>query len=80
MGIAELTAFFGWMTVINLSIIAFTGIFLVFFINVVSPIHQKMFELSDVEIKKAYFKYLANYKMLFITFNLVPYIALKFML
>ena len=45
----------------------------------VSNIHSKMFGLDSKDVLKAYFHYLANYKIAIIIFNLVPYFALKLM-
>jgi len=42
-----------------------------------SIIHARMFNLNDTDISRAYFQYLAQYKIAVFIFNLVPYIALK---
>ena len=36
-----------------------------------------MFDLDKVYLQQAYFKYLAQYKIIIIIFNIVPYFALK---
>jgi len=43
----------------------------------IGSIHASMFKLEQEDLSKAYFRYLANYKILVIVFNLVPYLALR---
>ncbi len=43
----------------------------------ISQIHAKMFGLNEVDLSRAYFQYLAQYKIAIFVLNLVPYIALK---
>ncbi|MGI9370835.1 MAG: DUF6868 family protein [Ruegeria sp.] len=72
-----LTAFFGWMTVLNFAVLLFSGIMIVTMQDWIAGIHGKMFQMEQAEVKKAYFKYLANYKILTIIFCLMPWVALK---
>jgi hypothetical protein len=39
-----------------------------------------MFGLDDTDLSRAYFQYLAQYKILIFVFNLMPYLALRIML
>jgi hypothetical protein len=43
----------------------------------ISQIHARMFGLSEEDLSRAYFHYLAQYKTAIIVLALVPYIALK---
>jgi len=43
-------------------------------------IHGKMSGLDETDLSRAYFQYLAQYKIVFFVFNLVPYIALRIIL
>lgn len=72
-----ITAFLGWSTVINLGILIFAAILLVFMRSGISKLHGKMFMLSEEDLSRAYFQYLAQYKIAIFIFNLVPYFALK---
>jgi Family of unknown function (DUF6868) len=38
-----------------------------------------MFGLSEADLSRAYFQYLAQYKIAIFVLNLVPYVALEFM-
>jgi hypothetical protein len=46
----------------------------------ISKIHGNMFGLEEAELSRAYFQYLAQYKILLFVFNLMPYLALRIML
>ena len=45
----------------------------------ISRIHGRMFGLEPADLSRAYFQYLAQYKIAIIVFSLTPYIALKLM-
>ncbi len=69
-------AFLGWCTVINMGLLIIAAIVAGPMRGVVSRIHAKMYGLSEVDLARAYFQYLAHYKIAIFVFNLVPYIAL----
>lgn len=74
-----LTEFLGWCTVINFALLALAAVGLMTMRSLVVPIHARMFRINADDISKYYFQYLAQYKMLAVVFNLVPYVALKIM-
>ena len=71
------TAVFGWCTAINIGLLIVAAIMLVVMHGPISRIHAKMFGLSEEDLSRAYFQYLAQYKIAIFVLNLVPYIALK---
>lgn len=71
--------FLGWCSVINIGLLMFSAISVVILRTRVSRIHAKMFNLEESYISRAYFQYLAQYKIAIIVFNIVPYIALSIM-
>lgn len=73
------TSFFGWMTVINFVLLALIGIMLTVFRAPIANIHNRLTGLSNEDLHRAYFAYLANYKVLVIVTSVVPYLALKMM-
>ncbi|MFW2371951.1 MAG: DUF6868 family protein [Gammaproteobacteria bacterium] len=77
--IEVVSEFLGWSTVINFGVLVIITITLVLMRNSISKIHARMFGLSDTDISRAYFQYLAQYKIAVFIFNLIPYIALKIM-
>lgn len=76
MNVELLQEFLGWCVVINFGILALSTISLVLFKEKVAQLHAKTFGVSSSEVKSHYFTYLANYKIVVIVFNLVPYLAL----
>ncbi|MDR4496777.1 MAG: hypothetical protein MRK02_02455 [Candidatus Scalindua sp.] len=77
--IEKLTTFLGWSTVINFGMLMGVAIFLMIMRGSISKIHAKIYGLSETDLLRDYFQYLAQYKIAIIVFNLVPYIALKIM-
>ncbi len=43
----------------------------------IKRLHAAMFNLSEEDVSRAYFRYFAHYKLLIVVFNLAPYIALR---
>ena len=78
-GINELTTFFGWCTVINLGVYLFSALFIIVFKRFTINLHSKILGIEASELPNMYFKFLGNYKIAIILFNLSPYIALKLM-
>jgi len=73
----KLIHFFGWCTAINIGILFISTIFIAALREPISHLHAMMFGLSEVDVLRAYFQYLGQFKIAVIVFNLVPYIALK---
>jgi hypothetical protein len=73
------TAFFGWTTVVNFALLFVSSIMVITTRRAISRIHGKMFGLETADLSRAYFQYIAQYKIAIIVFSLTPYIALKFM-
>lgn len=79
MTISELTTLIGWATVINLCFLMVTFLVVVFLRHTLVSIHKKCFGLSEEDYLRAYFQYMAQYKIVILVFFLAPYIALKLM-
>lgn len=77
--IETLTQFFGWCAVINIGYLVFATFFLAFMRSFALNVHTKMFSLSEGEVLRAYFQFLAQYKIAALVLSVVPYIALKIM-
>ncbi len=75
--LTTLTAFFGWCTVINSAILLITSIAVIAMQATIARTHGKLFKLPEEALSRAYFQYLANYKIAIIVLNLAPYIALR---
>ena len=73
------TTFFGWTTVINFALLLMSTIALIASRGSIAKIHGRMFGLETADLSRAYFQYLAQYKIAIIVFSLAPYIALRLM-
>jgi hypothetical protein len=71
-----LTTAFGWMTVLNIAVLLFSTLMILIMQDWIAGIHGRMFQMERADVKKAYFRYLANYKILIIVFCLMPWLAL----
>ncbi|MHC4379517.1 MAG: DUF6868 family protein [Planctomycetota bacterium] len=76
---AILTEFLGWTTVINCGILLLTSFLLLTMRGPIKRIHGSLFDLDGKTLDHTYFQYLARYKVLVLTLNLAPYLALKLM-
>ena len=74
-----ITTFFGWTTVINVALLVISSLIVITARGAISKIHGQMFGLESADLSRAYFGYVATYKIAVIVFSLVPYIALKLM-
>lgn len=77
MTIEALTAFVGWASVINTTILLLSTIGLIAMRGAITGIHSKLFGLDEKDLGRAYFQYLGQYKIAIIVLNITPYIALK---
>ena len=74
-----LTTFFGWMATLNIAVLLFTTVMILLLQDWIAGIHGRMFQMDRADVKRAYFRYLANYKILTLIFCIVPWLALKLM-
>ena len=77
--IDTLTELLGWCSIINIGILLFAMLMTTLLRESISAIHGKLFGLDNADIARAYFQYLAQYKIAILIFNLVPYFTLKIM-
>lgn len=78
MNVEQIREFFGYCTLINVAILMVTFLALPIFREKASSLHAKAFNIDQAVVRAMYFNYLANYKVIVIVFNLVPYLALTF--
>ena len=70
----------GWCTLINFGLLAITAFAILCFGQRLKRLHSRMFNMEESQLQIEYFRYLAQYKILVIVFNLVPYLALRIVL
>ena len=76
MNIQKLTAFFLWCTVINGCLLIFTFIIGTMGMDLAASIHGHLFQISREAINVAFYSFLGLYKIFWLVFNVVPYVAL----
>ena len=76
MNIELLRALFGWMTLINLALFAWSAVMCIAARGLIHRMHGKMFGLSPEALNACLYGFLGIYKIFFIVFNLVPWLAL----
>lgn len=76
MDIATLTAFFMWCTIINAAIMVYWVTLLLLAPNWMYRMQSKWFPISRQSYDVAIYAFLGLFKIIFIVFNIVPYIAL----
>ncbi|MDF7800789.1 hypothetical protein P4C99_15045 [Pontiellaceae bacterium B1224] len=79
MNLEIMREFFGWMTLINLGFYMWTAIMCIFVKGFISRISGAMFGVDEATGRSIIYGYVGMYKLLFIVFNLVPWIALTIM-
>lgn len=72
----SITQFFLYCLYVNGAIFLLAAVLLLTAKNRLAKMHAAMFGISEDAVKKAYFRYLANYKIGIFLFNLAPFIAL----
>ena len=72
-----LTAFLAWCTLINLVILFIWWLVLSFAGGWMRGMHRRWFDLSDESFAAIHYRVLAYFKLLWIVFNLTPYLALR---
>ena len=79
MDIQSLGTFFMWCTVINGSILILWTLFFLLAPDLVYRIQNRWFPIHRETYNAVMYAFLGLFKMLFLVFNLVPYLALLLM-
>ena len=79
MNMELLKTFFMWCTIINLGLFMWTAIMCVYCKGLIYRVHGKIFGLDEDTINAMLYGFLGFYKIVFIVFAFVPWIALMIM-
>lgn len=71
------SALLGWSLVINVAVLALSGLVVIALREPVARIHARLFGLDGKDLGRAYFQYLGQYKIAIFMFNFAPWLALK---
>ena len=77
MNVETLLAFLGWCTLINLGLLIWWSLFVVFAHDWTYQMHSKWFKISVEKFDSMHYSLMGMFKMGVIIFNLVPYLALR---
>lgn len=77
MSMDDLTAVFGWMTVINLAVYIWAAAFIIFGRDQMARLQARIMGVPAEAWPAYYVDYLSRYKIAIILFNLAPYLALR---
>lgn len=77
--LAVVAEFVGWCLALNSVFLAFATLMLFVAGGWAKKIHSEFSGVPIDQLDSKYFTFLANYKLVILAFNLVPYIALKIM-
>lgn len=70
-------AVLGWSSLLNLGVLAYAAIVVMVAGDAIKGIHSRLYGVSDADLDRAYFQYMANYKIMIFVFNLAPYLAMR---
>ncbi len=70
-------AFFMWCTIINGALLTFSALFCTFAGDLIYRVHSRWFPMSRETFNPVIYSFVGLYKIFFITFNLIPYLALS---
>ena len=73
----SITAILGWCCLLNMAMMVLASLMLIVARGPITRIHAGMFGLDEADLARAYFQYLAQYKIATFVFNIAPYVALK---
>jgi cytochrome b subunit of formate dehydrogenase len=79
MNLQTIQTFFMWCVVLNGALLVLTGIILMFAGNMVYRIQSRWYPISRDAFNVVIYSFMGLFKLFFIVFNLVPYIALLIM-
>lgn len=79
MDMEQITAFFKWMTLINIGIFLISAVSAMALKKVMGRLHAKWFGIDEVRIAELQYAWLGNYKIFIVVFNIVPFFALSLM-
>ena len=76
MDIQTLTTFFMWCTILNIGLLLFASLILVFAGDFVYRLHSKWLPMHRETFNVVIYSFLGLFKIIWLVFNVVPYVAL----
>lgn len=76
--INSFTTFLGWCSVVNIGMLLVIGLAIMLVRKPMMRVHSALLGVEERKLPVLYFRYISNYKLLTLMFNIVPYLVLKF--
>ena len=76
MNIQKLKVFFLWCTIINGGLLVLTVIIGIVGLDSIYAMHGRLFQISQESFNSIWYFFLGLYKIVWLVFNVVPYISL----
>ncbi|MEM7177080.1 MAG: DUF6868 family protein [Pseudomonadota bacterium] len=76
MTLDQLTHWFGWISILNILFFTLAATTVIVARDSIAALHHRLFGIEREGLHRAYFAYLAGYKLLIIVFAVVPWLAL----
>jgi hypothetical protein len=80
MSIDELTRFFAWFTVLNYGLMLVSWLVFISIKETAMSLHSATMGVAREDLPRLYFQYFSIYKVLTLTFGLIPYLIFRFVL
>ena len=79
MTVSDLRTFFMWCTIINGALLVFSALMCTLAGGFIYRFHSRWYPMPRETFNVVIYSFIGLYKIAFITFNLVPYVALAIM-
>lgn len=76
MDIQTLTKFFMWCTILNGALMVIWSVFCIFAADFVYRVHSKWFAMPRETFNVVIYAFLGFFKVIFMVFSVIPYVAL----
>tara|TARA_B100001113_G_C20610675_1_gene405961 strand:- start:75 stop:317 length:243 start_codon:yes stop_codon:yes gene_type:complete len=80
MTVENIITLLGWSSIINVSLLLYSFLMVIFAKKTIYYIHSRLFNISNAQIDQALYWIMGSYKVLIILLNVVPYIVLKYLM
>lgn len=77
MDLGKIQEFLQWSLIVNLAIYIISIVLVLTLRDFMCKMHGKLFGLSEESVKKIVYLYFGIYKIIIISFNLTPWIAIQ---
>ncbi len=80
MTVEDLTRFFAWFTLLNYGLMLLSWLIFISIKQTAMRLHSATMGVPMDDLPRLYFQYFSIYKVLTLTFGLVPYLIFRFIL